>query len=57
VIAAMTGDHSGFVLAAYALSALMLGLAGLWLALDRRARRREIAALEAGGARRRSARP
>ena len=46
--------HALFVTAAYAVSAI--GLAGLigWIVLDGRARRRELAALEASGVRRRS---
>lgn len=48
-------DYSGFVLAAYGISALVLAALGTWIALDARARRRELQALEQGGARRRSA--
>lgn len=48
--------HALYVTAAYAVSAVVLaGLAG-WVFLDRRARRRELAALEAAGLRRRSER-
>lgn len=50
-------SHVAFVTAAYALSALALaGLSG-WILLDRNARRRELAELEAAGIRRRSERP
>ncbi len=46
--------HFGFVAAAYGLSAIgMLGLAA-WIMIDQRARRREIAELEAKGIKRRS---
>lgn len=46
--------HDLYVTAAYALSAI--GLTGLigWIVLDMRARKRELAALEASGIRRRS---
>jgi heme exporter protein D len=47
-------SHSLFVAAAYAISAIALaGLAG-WILLDRNARKRELAQLEASGVRRRS---
>ena len=48
--------HDLFVAAAYLLSAL--GIAGLvgWIIADQRARRRELAELEASGVRRRSER-
>ena len=43
-----------FVTAAYAITAVVLaGLVG-WILLDQRARKRELAALEAAGVRRRS---
>jgi heme exporter protein D len=47
--------HAVFVAAAYGISAL--GLAGLaaWIMLDQRARKAELAELEARGVRRRSA--
>ncbi|MBE7184399.1 MAG: heme exporter protein CcmD [Methylobacterium mesophilicum] len=46
--------HDLFVLAAYAVA--LVGIAGLgaWILLDGRLRRRELAALEAQGVRRRS---
>ena len=46
--------HDMFVTAAYLLSAI--GIAGLigWIIADQRARRRELAELEASGVRRRS---
>jgi heme exporter protein D len=46
--------HALYVAAAYAVTALALaGLIG-WILLDQRARRRELAELEAAGIRRRS---
>ncbi len=46
--------HAVFVTAAYAITAVVLaGLVG-WILLDQRARKRELAALEAAGVRRRS---
>ena len=46
--------HALFVTAAYAITVVVLaGLIG-WILLDQRARRRELAALEAAGVRRRS---
>jgi heme exporter protein D len=49
-------SHDLFVTAAYMLSAI--GIAGLigWIIADQRARRRELAELEASGVRRRSER-
>ncbi|MCV0394538.1 MAG: heme exporter protein CcmD [Rhizobiaceae bacterium] len=47
-------SHEAYVLAAYGLSALIVGLLVVWIVLDGRARRRELAELEAGGMRRRS---
>lgn len=46
--------HDLYVAAAYAITAVVLaGLVG-WILLDQRARRRELAELEAAGIRRRS---
>jgi heme exporter protein D len=46
--------HALYVAAAYAITAIVLaGLVG-WILLDQRARRRELAELEAAGIRRRS---
>ncbi|AZO60552.1 MAG: heme exporter protein CcmD [Mesorhizobium sp.] len=46
--------HALYVAAAYAISAIVLvGLIG-WILLDQRARKRELAALDAAGVRRRS---
>jgi heme exporter protein D len=49
-------DHPWFVAAAYGTSAIVIAGLILWILLDGRARRRDIAELEAGGIRRRSAR-
>lgn len=47
--------HALYVAAAYAITALVLaGLIG-WILLDQRARKRELAELEAAGVKRRSA--
>jgi heme exporter protein D len=48
--------HALYVLAAYAASAVALAGLVAWILLDYRARRRELAELEAEGIRRRSAR-
>jgi heme exporter protein D len=49
------GPHAAFVAAAYlAAAAIVIGLV-LWILIDGRRLRRRIAALEAAGARRRSA--
>lgn len=50
---AMT-PHALYVTAAYAVSALAIAGLVAWIILDQRARRRELAELEASGARRRS---
>jgi heme exporter protein D len=46
--------HAGFVFAAYAASVLVIGAMIAWIALGQRARRAELAALEASGVKRRS---
>jgi heme exporter protein D len=46
--------HVLYVAAAYGISALVLAGLALWILADQRARRREMAALEATGIRRRS---
>ncbi|MEF2071527.1 heme exporter protein CcmD [Consotaella aegiceratis] len=50
----MQNEYFAFITAAYAISALSLLGLGLWIALDARARRSELKALEARGIRRRS---
>lgn len=49
--------HILYVSAAYGGAALVLGAIVAWIWVDGRLRRREIAELEAAGARRRSQRP
>lgn len=49
-------DHPWFVAAAYGISAIVIAGLICWILLDGRARQRDIAALEASGIRRRSAR-
>lgn len=46
--------HAGYVIAAYAMTALVLGGLIIGLLMDSAARRRELAKLEAVGVRRRS---
>jgi heme exporter protein D len=47
-------NHALFVTAAYLVSALGLGGLALWIVLDGRARKRELAELEQAGVSRRS---
>ena len=46
--------HALYVASAYGLSALVIAALAGWILADQRARRRELAALEAVGVRRRS---
>ncbi|MCO6391080.1 heme exporter protein CcmD [Aliihoeflea aestuarii] len=48
-------NHVAFVSAAYGVTFLVLASIALWLFIDHRARKRELADLEARGVRRRSA--
>ena len=50
------GAHAGFILAAYAAALIVIGALVLWVHFDHRAQQRAIAALEAQGVTRRSAR-
>jgi heme exporter protein D len=50
------GVHAGFILAAYGAASAVVGALVLWVLVDYRAQRRAIAALEAQGITRRSAR-
>lgn len=50
------GPHAAFILAAYGATALVLGGLVVWVMIDHRRRKAELAALEARGATRRSAR-
>jgi heme exporter protein D len=47
--------HGGFILAAYAVTVVILAGMFLWIILDGRAQKRRLAELEARGIRRRSA--
>ena len=47
--------HGGFILAAYAVTIVILAGVFLWIILDGRAQKRRLAELEARGIRRRSA--
>ena len=46
--------HAGFVIAAYAVSVIVIGAMIFWIALGQRARNAELAALEQAGVKRRS---
>jgi heme exporter protein D len=50
------GPHAGFIFAAYAAAILVIGGLVLWVLFDHRTQQRAIAALEAKGVTRRSAR-
>jgi len=52
----MFGNHAGFILAAYGLAILVIAVVFVWIVVDGRAQRRQLAELEARGVRRRSAR-
>lgn len=47
-------NHDAYVFAAYAVSAVVIGATILWVLLDYRGRRRDLAALDAAGVKRRS---
>ncbi|MBX6425718.1 MAG: heme exporter protein CcmD [Variibacter sp.] len=49
------GPHAGFILAAYAVAALVVAGLLVWIVADHRLQRRLLAELEAQGVRRRSA--
>lgn len=51
----MLGEHASFILAAYAGSALVLGVLVAWIMLDGRMVRRSLDEMDARGVRRRSA--
>ena len=50
------GTHAGFIVAAYAIAALVVAALIGWVALDHRAQRQRLARLEASGVTRRSGR-
>ena len=49
-------DHAGFIIAAYLVTAVVVGVMIVWIILDGRLQRRRLAELEARGIRRRSER-
>ena len=53
---ASLGPHADFIVAAYAVAALVLAALIVWVVLDHRAQRRQIDALEQRGVTRRSER-
>lgn len=50
------GPHAAFIVAAYAVAALVIAGLVAWIALDHRAQKRRLGAMEAQGVRRRSER-
>ncbi len=50
----LLGNHGGFILAAYGLTALVVAVLFVIVVVDGRAQRRSLAELEARGVRRRS---
>jgi heme exporter protein D len=50
----MLGPHAGFIFASYGIVVAVIAGLVLWVTLDGRGRRRELADLEARGIRRRS---
>ncbi|TBW36327.1 heme exporter protein CcmD [Siculibacillus lacustris] len=50
----MLGTHAGFIVAAYGFAVVVIAGLFLWVGLDGRAQRRQLAELEARGIRRRS---
>lgn len=48
------GPHAGFILAAYLVTAAIVGALVVWAIVDHRAQRRALASLDAQGIRRRS---
>jgi heme exporter protein D len=50
------GPHAAFIIGAYGIATIVLAALIAWIALDRRALRRDLTALEDRGIRRRSAR-
>ena len=51
----MLGEHAFFILGAFGISALVLGLLTLWIVFDGRTTRRRLDEMEQRGIRRRSA--
>ena len=50
----MLGNHAGFILAAYGIAILVIGVLFVWILVDGRSQRRQLADLESRGVRRRS---
>lgn len=50
-------SHLGYVALSYGVTVVVLGALMAWILLDQRARKRELAELEAAGVRRRSQKP
>ena len=51
------GPHAGFIIAAYAVAALVIVALSVWVELDNRTQRRRLAKLHAQGITRRSDKP
>jgi heme exporter protein D len=51
------GPHAGFILAAYAIAAVVIAALIAWVMIDHRAQRRLLGMMEARGVTRRSQRP
>ena len=49
------GDHASFIIPAYAISALVIIALIVWLRIQYASRKKELAALESSGVKRRSA--
>jgi heme exporter protein D len=52
----MFGNHAGFIFAAYGLTILVVAVLFVWIVVDGRSQRRQLADLESRGVRRRSER-
>ena len=50
----MLGNHAGFIVAAYGLAIVVIAVLFVWIVVDGRSQRRQLADLEARGVRRRS---
>ncbi|MEM8877188.1 MAG: heme exporter protein CcmD [Pseudomonadota bacterium] len=55
MIESFTGEHGGFILGSWLAAVLIIGALLAWVLIDGRKVRRDLAALEAAGFRRRSA--
>jgi len=51
----MLGNHAGFIVAAYGIAIVVIAVLFVWIVVDGRQQRRQMADLEARGVRRRSA--